>query len=85
MAADYYNLGAKQLAEHLGLTTPKTIAVVDYLDLRNDSECYKEIKIGKATFKRYSQKAIQRIREALKKKSAEEIWNERAKKSKGVK
>ncbi|MCX7819353.1 MAG: hypothetical protein N2652_09135 [Kiritimatiellae bacterium] len=82
---DYYNLGAKQLAEHLGLTTPKTIAVVDYLGLRNDSECYKEIKIGKATFKRYSQNAIQRIREALKEKSAEEIWNERAKKSKGVK
>lgn len=71
---DFYNLGAKQLAEKIGLTMPKLIAVVDYLKLREHEECYKEIKIGSAVFKRYSQKAIGAIGEALTKESADSIW-----------
>ena len=63
----FYNLGAKQLADKVGLTMPKAVAVVDHLGLRNDSDCYKEFKIGKAVFKRYSQKAIDAMKEALKK------------------
>jgi hypothetical protein len=73
----FYNLGAKQLAEKVGLTMPKVVAVVDYLGLRGDSECYKEIKIGKAVFKRYSQKAIDALKKALEKESADEIWAKR--------
>ncbi len=73
----FYNLGAKQLAEKLGLTMPKTVAIVDYLGMREDPECYKEFRIGKTKFKRYSQKAIQRIKDALKKETAEEIWAKR--------
>jgi hypothetical protein len=72
---DFYNFGAKQLAEKVGLTMPKTVAVVDHLGLRGEKECYKEIKIGKAVFKRYSQKAIEAIKEALKSVRAEEIWS----------
>lgn len=74
----FYNLGAKQLAENVELTMPKAVAVVDHLGLRNDPECYKEIKIGKAVFKRYSQKAIGAIKEALTKESADEIWAKRS-------
>lgn len=74
---DVYSLGATQLAEKVGLTMPKVVAVVDYLGLRNNPECYKEIKIGKTVFKRYSPKAIEAIREALEKESAEEIWARR--------
>jgi len=73
----FYSLGAKQLAEKVGLTMPKAVAVVDYLGLRGQSECYMEIKIGKAVFKRYSQKALDTIQEALRRKSADEIWHER--------
>lgn len=73
----FYSLGAKQLAEKVGLTMPKVVAVVDYLGLRRQSECYKEIKIGKAVFKRYSQKAIDSIKEALEKESPDEIWRKR--------
>lgn len=73
----YYNLGAKQLAENVGLTMPKAVAVVDHLSLREQPEFYKEIKIGKAVFKRYSQKAIEAIREALKRETAEDIWAKR--------
>jgi hypothetical protein len=74
---DFYSLGAKQLAEKLGLTTPKAVAIVDYLGIRSKPECYKEIKIGKAVFKRYSQKALDEIRAALQKENAEAIWAKR--------
>ena len=79
----FYNLGAKQLAEKFCLTIPKVVAVVDYLGLRDQTECYKEIKIGKVVFKRYSQKAIDAIKEALKTENAEEIWRKRHAKAKG--
>jgi hypothetical protein len=72
---DFYSLGAKQLAEKVGLTMPKAVAVVDHLDLRSRDDCYKEIKIGSATFKRYSPKAIEAVKEALEKESADSIWS----------
>lgn len=77
----FYNLGAKELAENVGLSMPKAVAAVGYLGLRNRSECYK-IKIGRAVFKRYSQKAIDSIKQALKKESADEIWAKQTAKTK---
>jgi hypothetical protein len=82
---DFYSLGAKQLAGKVGLTMPKAVAVVDYLDLRSREDCYKEIKIGGAVFKRYSQKAINAIKDALKEQSADQIWAKRRLKAKGTK
>jgi hypothetical protein len=79
----FYNLGATQLAENVGLTTPKTVAVVDHLGLRSNPDYYKEIKIGKAVFKRYSRKAISAIKEALTNQTADEIWAMRHPKAKG--
>lgn len=73
----FYNLGAKELGDKVGLTMPKTVAVVDYLELRSDLECYKEFKIGSQLHKRYSPKAIERIKSALQKESAEDIWAKR--------
>ncbi len=74
---DFYSLGAKQLAEKVGLTTNKVVAVIDYLGLRKDLDCYKEFKIGSQLHKRYSPKAIDKIKEALEKESADEIWKRR--------
>lgn len=71
---EFYSLGAKQLAAQVGLSTPKAVAVVDHLRLRENTECYKEIKIGKTLFKRYSPKAAVTIRAALTDQSADEIW-----------
>ncbi len=71
---DLYSLGAKRLAEKVGLTMPKCISVIDYLDLRSQPDCYKEFKIGKTVHKRYSPKAIDKIREALKQEPIEKIW-----------
>ena len=71
---DYYSLGAKQLANNVGLTMPKALAVVDDMGLRSQLDYYKEIKIGKSVHKRYSPKVIEKIRKALKRESIEEIW-----------
>jgi hypothetical protein len=74
---DYYSLGARQLAEKVGLTMPRAVAVVDHLNLRSRDDCYKEIKIGNSTFKRYSPKAIEAVKEAVQKESADSIWSKR--------
>lgn len=78
----FYNLGAKQLAEKVGLTMPRVVAVVDHLKLRDEQDSYKEFKIGSTVHKRYSQKAVERIKEALKEQSADEIWAKRGAKTK---
>jgi hypothetical protein len=79
---DFYSLGAKQLAEKVGLTIPKLVAVVDHLGLRSETSCYKEFKIGSQTHKRYSPEAIDKIKEGLRIKSVDEIWQSRMKKTK---
>jgi len=79
---DFYSLGAKQLAEKVGLTIPKVVAVVDYLGLRQQTDCYKEIRIGKSVFKRYSPKAVDAVKEGLKRTSVDEIWRKRSVKAK---
>lgn len=71
---DFYSLGATQLAEKVGLTPPKSRAVVDHLGLRADADCFKEIKIGGVTHARYSPQAIKKIKDVLKVESMDEIW-----------
>jgi hypothetical protein len=71
---DFYSLGAKQLAAKLGISMPKAVAIVDYLDIRSKNECYKEFKLGSQLHKRYSPKALEQISEAFKKESADDIW-----------
>ena len=61
----YYSLGATDLAQKCGANVPAIILAVDFLDLRKDSECYKEIRIGKSLFKRYAPAAIEKIKECL--------------------
>ena len=70
----FYNLGRDQLARQVGLTGPKTTAVIRFLKLEKDKECFKQITVGKSKFPRYSQKAIAVIQSALKIRSIDEIW-----------
>lgn len=74
---DFYYLGRDQLAKKLGLTGPKTTAAVKHFGIKEDPECFKHLKVGNVPFDRYSQKAIEKIKEGLKTKTIEEIWNER--------
>jgi len=71
---DYYNLGRDDLAKKVGLSGPKTTAVIRYLGLRDNPDFYKEFIVGHTSFGRYSQKAIGKIRETLKEKNIDEIW-----------
>ena len=71
---DFYSLGAIQLAQKVGLTPPKSRAVVDHLGIRDDREFFKEIRIGQAKYARYSPKAIKAITGALDAESVDAIW-----------
>ena len=72
---DYYNLGRDQLAKKVGLTGPKTSAVIYHLNIKDDPESYKKITIGKTHYDRYSQKAIGKIKNAIQETPMDEIWN----------
>ena len=76
----FYNLGLSQLAEKLKLTQPKTLALIRHLDLQSDVECFQTFSFGKATHKRYSQKALDRLKGALPNVSIEDIWAKHSKK-----
>lgn len=70
----FYNLGLNQLALKVKLTPPRTLAVVRYLQLQSDEQYFKELRIGGTTFKRYSQRALERIREELPTLDMDEVW-----------
>ena len=70
---DFYSLGATQLAKKVGLTPPKCHAVIRHIGLRDDVECFKEISIGRMKHRRYSPRAIERIQEAVRTETVDEI------------
>jgi len=72
----FYSLGAKELAAHVGVTINKVVAAVRVLKIDQDPNCFKEVAVGRIKFKRYSQQAIARIKEALRKRTIDEIWRE---------
>lgn len=72
----YYSLGAKQIADKLVLTIPKVVAIVEYLGLREKTDFYKEFRIGKSLFKRYSPRTIEAIQSCLKRTNIDQIWKE---------
>ena len=71
---DYYSLGLKSLAKKLGLSAPRTLALIRYLDLQNNSEYYKEIRIGSQRHKRYSAKALPVLKRTLSGSDMDEVW-----------
>ena len=70
----YYKFGRDQVAQRVNLTGPKTTAMVWHLNLKSDPEYFKEIKIGASRFSRYSDKAVQAIKDALKDTNIDEVW-----------
>lgn len=61
----YYSLGLYDIANKVGLSRSKTLAIVRYLKLQDDVSAYKEITIGKTHFKRYSPEALRKIKDAI--------------------
>ena len=73
---DFYSLGLSQLATKAKLSTSRTLAVVRKLGLQDDPEFFKIFKIGSVQHKRYSQKALDRIKSELPALDVEEVWRE---------
>lgn len=72
----YYSLGHTQLAEQINQSGPMTTAILRFLRIRDMPECFKEIQIGKARFARYSNKAVERIKDALSGLDLAQVWKE---------
>jgi hypothetical protein len=72
----FYNLGRDQLAGHLKLSGSKATAAIWCFDIQKDPDCFKDVIFGKTSFKRYSQRAIEKIQEGLAVKPIEAVWEE---------
>ncbi len=70
----FYSLGLKDLAKTIDLSPPKTLAFIKAVKLQQDADCYKEIKVGRTKFKRYSEKAVSVLNEAKSEMSLDEVW-----------
>ncbi|MBI4267948.1 MAG: hypothetical protein HY662_04100 [Chloroflexi bacterium] len=70
----FYNCSLTQVAEKVGLTGPKTLAMIRYLGIEEKDDYFKRIRIGKSEFKRYSQKTTELIKETLPRVSLNGIW-----------
>ncbi len=71
---DFYSLGLKDIAGKIGLGSNKTLAVVKHLGLQDSEDYFKEVKIGKSPFKRYSKHALEKIKEELPKLDMNSVW-----------
>jgi hypothetical protein len=76
----FYNLGRDQMAKKLGLSGPKTTALINFLTIKEDLDCFKLFSVGRTKFSRYSPKALSRLEESLKTVDLNSVW-----KSHGVK
>jgi hypothetical protein len=75
-ALSYFNLSLHGIAEQVGLTAPKALAVVRFLKIRDDTDCFKRFQIGKVGFDRYSPRAVERIKEALPGLDMKKVWEQ---------
>ncbi len=67
-------MGRNDLATKLGISGPKTHALIYELNIQSDNECYRELRRKSQTFKGYSMKALTRLRGALKTVNMDQIW-----------
>lgn len=71
---DYYSLGLTALARKCNMTPPKTLAVVRHLSLQESDDYYKEIRVGSQIHKRYSSKALDKIKQELPNINLPNVW-----------
>ena len=73
---DFYSLGLKDIANKVDLGSNKTLAVVKHLGLQESEEYFKEVKVGKSKFKRYSKNALDKVKQELPGLDLASIWEE---------
>ena len=70
----FYSMGLNDLANKIGLTAPKTRALIMFLKIRESEDYYKVIQIGKSKHPRYSPKALDLLKKELPKVDMQEVW-----------
>jgi hypothetical protein len=73
-ATAYYSLGRDEVAKRVKLSPPMTTAVIRYMRLRDDPDCFRVFPMGKTKFERYSPRAVERIQQALPGLDRAAIW-----------
>lgn len=71
---DFYCFNTTTLAKKVGLSAPKTLALIRYLNLQDDPDCFKRIVIGRSPFKMYSGNALSRLKDAVPEVDMDEVW-----------
>lgn len=62
---DKYNLGRDDLAKKLGISGPKTSALILELKIQEDPGCFRILRRKSTTFKGYSKTALDRLKTAI--------------------
>ena len=75
-ALSFYSLSSTAVAKEVGLSPPRALAVVRFLKLQEDEECFKVFQIGKMTIRRYSPTAVSKIRAALPGLDLAKVWEQ---------
>jgi hypothetical protein len=70
----YYTLNVTAVAGKVGLTVPRTLAVIRHLNIQADPEYFKEIPIDSQIYRRYSQKAVAKLKEEIPKLDMAQVW-----------
>ncbi len=69
---DKFNMGLNQVAKKLGVSGPRTLAMIREYGLGDDPESFRKLRIGSVTYKRYSKKTLDFLRGQL--DTVEECW-----------
>lgn len=72
-----YRYSATELARHIDLTLPRSKALREHLGIDDDIQCLHVFEFGKMKLPRYSDRTIQRMREALAEVDMDVVWDER--------
>lgn len=71
---DTWPFSRDDIAEKLGLTGPKTTALIRYLKIQEDPELFTVAQFGASRHPCYSPKALERLRAALREVDMNEVW-----------
>jgi len=80
----FYNLSSTQMAGHLGISPPKTVALIRFTRIEDDPDAFKLVAIGKSKFKRYSQKALEALKKAHASSDMDAVWRDHAPRAKAT-
>lgn len=79
---DFYNLSAKNLADKVGISMNRIIALIKELKLQDDPDSFKLIVINSQKYKRYSPKALASVKKGIKELNMDEVWERNKPKAK---